>query len=101
MKQYVQLRTAFCSVALLYTFTVAPSQGEPTSLAPIELPSLTPVDTTPVNMSREQQLLSPGYTYYLFQNLPNRLWFNLSAETSQRYESNVFFSRPRYVSDYF
>jgi len=98
------LAKALCSVAfffIIFSFIgVSGSQGEPTSLSPIELPSLTPVDLTPVNMNREQQLLSPGYTYYLFQNLPNRLWFNVSAETSQRYESNVFFSRTRYVSDY-
>jgi len=83
----------------------AHSQGQ--VLAPIELPaptptlpSLTPTDITPVNITREQQLLRPGFTYYLFQNLPSRLWFNASAETSQRYETNVFFSRTRYRSDY-
>ncbi len=104
MRQQIQLRNAFCSITFLviiFSFIAVPSsQADSSSLSPIELPSLTPVDMTPVNINREQQLLRPGYTYYLFQNLPNRLWFNVSAETSQRYESNVFYSRTRYISDY-
>ncbi len=113
MINQVQFRILFGSAfALLLCFPLAArSQAvhvpEPTILAPIELPQATPVlpslyptDITPVNIGREQQLLKPGRTFYLFQNLPSRLWFNVSAETSQRYESNVFFSRTRYVSDY-
>jgi hypothetical protein len=78
--------------------------GQP-SLAPISLaqnvvPSLYPTDTTPVNIGREQQLFRPGPMYYFMQKLPPRLWFNLAAETSQRYESNVFLTRNNGRSDY-
>ena len=79
----------------------------PAMLSPIELPqpastlpSLYPTDITPVPIGRERDLLKPGMTYYLFQRLPNNLWFNLTTETSQRYEANVFQSRTRYRSDY-
>lgn len=95
----------FLSVAIaLFIGYVRPAYSD--SLAPIELaqapqvPSLYPTDVTPVNIGRERELLKPGFNYYLFNNLPNRLWFNAIIETSQRYEANVFFSRTRYVSDY-
>ncbi len=78
--------------------------GQP-SLAPISLaqnvvPSLYPTDVTPVNILREQELFRPGPMYYFMQKLPPRLWFNLAAETSQRYESNVFLQRTDGKSDY-
>jgi hypothetical protein len=78
--------------------------GQP-SLAPISLaqnvvPSLYPTDMTPVNIGREQELFRPGPMYYFMQKLPPRLWFNLAAETSQRYESNVFLQRQDGKSDY-
>ncbi len=88
----------FFVLSLLTTFT-SPAYAE-TSLAPIQLPSLTPTDVTPVNIGRERALLKPGLNYYIFKNLPSRLWFNAVVETSQRYESNVFMSRTRYISDY-
>ena len=84
-------------------FHAAPVNLAPIQLAEAEgpvLPSLTPTDITPVNIGRERELLKPGYTYYLFQKLPSHLWFNVSAETSQRYEANVFYSKSNYVSDY-
>jgi hypothetical protein len=64
------------------------------------LPSLYPTDTTPVNIGREQEMFRPGPTFYLLQKLPARSWFNLSAEASQRYESNVFLQRKDGRSDY-
>ena len=79
----------------------------PPNLAPINLaqstptiPSLYPTDVTPTPIGRERELLRPGPTYYFYQKLPSRLWFNLSTETSQRYESNVFLARQNYNSDY-
>ena len=86
--------------------SISPAIGsESVNLAPIQLaqtalPSLTPTDITPVNIGRERELLKPGFTYYLFQRLPSHLWFNISTETSQRYEANVFYSKTNYVSDY-
>ena len=76
------------------------------SLAPVTLaqaqplPSLYPTDVTPVGIQREQELFHPGPSYYLFQKLPQRMWFNLTAEMSQRYESNVFFKSHPKASDY-
>jgi len=94
---------------IFYSGRPVDAQGfhvEPGSLAPISLPtapltpSLTPTDVTPVNIGRERELLKPGYTYYLFQKLPAHLWFNISAETSQRFESNVFFTKSDPKRDY-
>jgi hypothetical protein len=77
------------------------------TLAPIQLaqnaaplPSLYPTDVTPVGIGRAQELFRPGPTFYLLQKLPTRLFFNLSVETSQRYESNVFFTPRHNQSDY-
>jgi len=81
--------------------TIEPAMLEPIQLAQAPtIPSLTPTDITPIGIIRERELLKPGMTYYLFKKLPSRFWFNLSAETSQRYESNVFFSKTNYRSDY-
>ena len=82
------------------------AQAEPPALAPIELPtpaplpSLYPTDVTHVGINREQELLRPGFSYYLFQKLPSNLWFNLTTELSQRYESNVFFTKHDHRGDY-
>ena len=79
------------------------AQGFHEELAPISLPttpSLYPTDTTPVNINRERELLKPGFTYYLFQKLPSHFWFNITAETSQRFESNIFFTKSNPVRDY-
>ena len=107
MTQRLHFKTVFCSIIFSFFILARSVLAQGTVLAPIELsqptpviPSLTPVDLTPVNMNREQQLLRPGFTYYLFNKLDPRLWFNLTTETSQRYETNVFFSRTRYISDY-
>ena len=88
----------FLLLSLLTNFT-SPVYAAST-LDPIQLPSLYPTDVTPVNIGRERALLKPGLNYYIFKNLPTRLWFNAVIETSQRYESNVFMSRTRYISDY-
>ena len=98
MKKNRYLAASFFALALLTNF-IKPVYSE-TSLAPIQLPSLYPTDVTPVNIGRERELLRPGLNYYIFKNLPSRLWFNAVIETSQRYESNVFMSRTRYISDY-
>jgi len=89
----------FSLVLILLTSFIKPVYSAST-LDPIQLPSLYPTDYTPVNIGRERELLKPGLTYYVLKNLPSRLWFNAVIETSQRYESNVFMSRTRYVSDY-
>jgi hypothetical protein len=88
-------------------FLAGPAFGETAlpSLAPITIaqtvtPSLYPTDITPVNIGREQELFRPGRTFYFMQKLPSRLWFNAAAETSQRYESNVFLTKDHGRSDY-
>ncbi len=75
---------------------------EPITLAQnsAPLPSLYPTDVTRIPIGREQELFRPGPVYYFFQKLPPRSWFNLSVETSQRYESNVRFQAHDGHSDY-
>ena len=72
----------------------------PISLAQASVPSLYPTDVTQVGIQRTQALFSPGPTFYFYKKLPERLWFNLSAETSQRYESNVYLKHSPNASDY-
>ncbi len=71
---------------------------EPITLA--QAPSLYPTDVTPVGIQRQQEMLRPGPTFYFYNKLPERLWFNLSAETSGRYESNVFLKQNGKASDF-
>lgn len=96
---------AASSVILIFSPLAALADLNSTNLAPISLaqnvvPSLYPTDVTPVNIGREQELFRPGPIYYFMQKLPARSWFNLAAETSQRYESNVFLQRQDGKSDY-
>ncbi len=91
------------SVAIYFCQAV---QADVPSLAPISLPEVTPLpslyptDVTHVGINREQELLRPGFTYYLFQKLPSNLWFNITAEESLRFESNVFFTKNHPRRDY-
>jgi hypothetical protein len=78
----------------------AMAQGIPSVPSAPVIPSLYPTDVTRIPIGQEQELLHPGPSYYLFQKLPPRLWFNLSVEESQRYESNVFFTQKNHSSDY-
>jgi hypothetical protein len=98
---------AALSALIVSTGITSPNADAATpNLAPVTLaqaqplPSLYPTDVTPVGIQREQELFHPGPSYYLFQKLPQRMWFNLTAETSQRYESNVFFKSHPKASDY-
>jgi hypothetical protein len=72
----------------------------PITLAQSTVPSLYPTDVTHVGIQQAQETLNPGPTFYFYKKLPPRLWFNLSAETSQRYESNVFLKTSPHASDY-
>ena len=99
---------AFCFLvtSALYQLPAAAQLQAGQNLAPINLaqaasiPRLYPTDITPTPIGRERELLRPGPTYYFYQKLPSRLWFNISAETSQRYESNIFLTRDHGRSGY-
>lgn len=64
-------------------------------------PTVIPTDVTPIPIGQERELIRPGYRFYLMQKLPRKMWFNATVETSQRLETNVFFTnnnpRPDYV----
>ncbi len=105
-KQFLKSGIAIAFALLTISLTPAAHAEVVQTLQPINLaqaqftPSLTPTDITPTPIGTERSLLKPGPKYYLYQKLPSRLWFNLSAETSQRYESNVFFRASHPQSDY-
>ena len=64
-------------------------------------PTIIPTDVTPIGIGRERELQRPGMSFYLFQKLPPKLWFNATTEVTQRLETNVLFTqsnpRPDYV----
>jgi hypothetical protein len=64
-------------------------------------PGVLPTDVTPLIYSGERSFLSREMKYSLLKRLPSRLWFNVSAETSQRLETNPQFfvrdAKPDYI----
>jgi len=102
-KQFFMAVVLAFLVSICYPFSSMAQVSQnlaPISLAQSRVPSLYPTDVTPVNIGREQGLFTAGPTYYFMHKLPARLWFNMAAETSQRYESNVFLNRNNGRSDY-
>ncbi len=63
-------------------------------------PTIIPTDVTPIGIGRERELQRPGYSFYLLQKLPPKLWFNATTEVTQRLETNVFFTRNDPKADY-
>ena len=49
-----------------------------------------PTDLTPIRVNQERELFNPSKSYYIFQKLPPRFWFNLTTEINQRLETNVY-----------
>lgn len=104
------------SLALMAAPTTAQSVGN-SALAPISLrnnvqlaqvtpreavpsPTIIPTDVTPIGIGQEREMIRPGYTYYLLQKLPPKMWFNGTVEASQRFESNVLFTSRAPQRDY-
>jgi hypothetical protein len=84
----------------------AQAQGLPGNLTPINLaqaappPQFIPTDVTPFTTAPERSKFSPGYKFRVFQMLPERLWFNLTTEVSQRLDTNVLFTYSNPKADY-
>lgn len=86
-------RTKSCILALsglinIFSGGCALAQVIPT--VPVVPTGPLPTDVTPIRLREERELLRPGPSLYLFQQLPSNLWFNTSSEVNLRYESNVF-----------
>lgn len=108
--------TAYVSAWLFLSACVQPppaaAQGfGQTNLAPINLvqnvqragvpnPTIIPTDVTPTPIGQERELIRPGFRFYLMQKLPRKMWFNATVETSQRLETNVFFTSNNPQPDY-
>jgi hypothetical protein len=85
------------------------AQGAPgfgNTLAPVTLaqavtapPQFIPTDVTPFTLYNERGF-NPGFRFRLFQMLPERLWFNVTTEASQRLDTNVYFTSSGYKPDY-
>jgi hypothetical protein len=72
----------------------------PTSIAQTAPPQFVPTDVTPFTVSPERNEFSPGFKFRLFQKLPERLWFNLTTEVSQRLDTNALFTFGTPKADY-
>ncbi len=76
------------------------------TLMPIQLsqttapPQFIPTDITPFTVAPERNNFTPGYKFRIFQVLPERLWFNLTTEVSQRLDTNVLFTYSNPKADY-
>jgi hypothetical protein len=99
-------------VLWLFVVLSANAQGafvQPQFAAPVTLvadappavnPTILPTDVTPISRGAERAALSREMRFSLMKKLPTRLWFSLSAEVSQRYESNVFLTYSHHKGDY-
>jgi len=63
-------------------------------------PTVIPTDVTPLIFSGERGLLSRDLRFALMKRLPERLWFNMTTEASQRLETNPFFTTGGGKTDY-
>lgn len=63
-------------------------------------PQYIPTDVTPFTVMPERNSFSPGLKFKIFQALPERLWFNVTTEVSQRLDTNVLFTSRNYKADY-
>lgn len=68
--------------------------------APAFPPGPLPTDVTPIRLREEREIFKPGPTFYLFNKLPPRLWFNFNMETNQRLETNVRLTKRDPETDY-
>lgn len=97
------------SVVMLAT-AMSTSTVQADTLSPINLtaqatgltapPQFIPTDVTPFTVTPERNKFSPGYKFRLFQALPEKLWFNCTAEASQRLDTNVLFTYSKPKADY-
>jgi hypothetical protein len=71
-----------------------------TQIAQTAPPQFLPTDVTPFTLSPNRNNFNPAYKFRLFQNLPERLWLDTSAEVSQRLDTNVFLTHGHYKGDY-
>jgi hypothetical protein len=62
-------------------------------------PQFIPTDVTPFTLYNERSI-NPGFRFRLFQMLPERMWFNVTTEASQRLDTNVYFTSSGYKPDY-
>jgi hypothetical protein len=104
------LPAALALVALLqpasYGQTQSPVELPPVMLRPTQIAQASvplgplPTDVTPIGLGQERELLRPGLAFRIFQKMPERLWFNVTTEVSQRLETNVFFTNGNRYDDY-
>jgi hypothetical protein len=74
------------------------SIAQATHLAPV--PNIIPTDVTNIGIGRERSLVDPGWRYHVLNKLPERLWFSMSTEVSQRLDTNVLFTYSHPKADY-
>ncbi len=63
-------------------------------------PTVLPTDVNPQIFSSERSMLTRDMQFAILKRLPARMWFNMVTETSQRLETNVFFTTNRPRQDY-
>jgi hypothetical protein len=63
-------------------------------------PTMIPTDITPSALGQKNELSYSPLRFKLFSMLPERLWFDVSNEVSQRVETNVFFTETDKKADY-
>jgi hypothetical protein len=109
-------RALLLAALALVAYSCAAAQAQvrgntlnPTELSPVVLrpqiaqvppPGPIPTDVTPIGLGQERELLRPGLAFRVFQKLPERLWFNVTTEVTQRLETNVFFTNQNRYDDY-
>ena len=63
-------------------------------------PTVLPTDVNPQMFSGERSMLTRDMQFAILKRLPERMWFNMVTEASQRLETNVFFTKNNPRQDY-
>lgn len=65
--------------------------------ASVPSPGVLPTDVTPLSLGGEREASMREFRYKFLRKLPERFWFNLTTEVSQRLDTNVLmtYSNPR------
>lgn len=80
---------------------LAPIRLAATQIAQVPPPTMIPTDVTPFGLTEERGgLLSPDLKFNILQRLPERLWYNVNTEVTNRLETNVFFTKRNHREDY-
>ncbi len=97
--QIKSFKTLFLGTLPLLILGAFASPSHAQQMAPITLaqagaptPNVIPTDATPFTLTPERDFVEPGLQFRINQKLPEKLWYTMTVEASQRLDTNVLFT---------